>query len=122
MPWDKPQPLQSWTPQQQAAWQSEVWARTKFFQFDWTPPLIPATFLFNFFMASVMPADILSNACIGLRIGMGLKLTSPALPARGLVWDCTVEANDTATIWIQNFGPFDQTPPAGLWTLSGVIV
>lgn len=122
MPWSKPQPLQSWTELQKAQWNTEVWARVKFFQFDWTPPLIPAGFLFNFLMASVAPADILTNACVGLRIGMGLKLTAPALPSTGLVWDCTVEANDTATIWIQNFSAANQTPPAGLWTLSGVIV
>jgi hypothetical protein len=121
MPWKKPQPLQSWTDHQWTEWDTEIWTRFKFFQFQWTPGTILLATQSLFTMSTTGP-DIVTNACVGLRIGMGLKLTAPSTPGVGLTWDCNVQANDTATIWINNFAAFDQAAPSGLWTLSGVIV
>jgi hypothetical protein len=121
MPWTNPQPLQSWSELQRARWDTEIWTRFKFFQFQWSPGTIMASTQSTFTMSAVGP-DIVTNACVGLRIGMGLKLTAPSVPFVGITWDCTVLANDTATIWISNLFGIDQVAPSGVWTLMGVIV
>jgi hypothetical protein len=122
MPWTQPEPLPTQTDLQKMWWQKEIWTRGKFFTFSWTPPVIFAGTIRTFQMAATGSPDILTNSCLGLRVGMGVKLTSPAVPGFGLVWDCTVLANDTLTIWFQNLnGGADVTPPAGNWNVWGML-
>lgn len=121
MPWTSPQPLERWSDRQQALWDNEIWTRVKFFTMTFAPGSIPASTIATFSVASTGSPDVLTNACQGLRVGMGLKLTAPAVPPGGLMWDCTVTADDTLTIWIQNLSGAAATPPAGTWAVTGVL-
>jgi len=119
MPWDQPQPLERHSDQQRAQWALEVWTRLKFFQFDWTPGSIPANTSKVFVMAETF-GDIQTKSCVGLRVGMGLKLTAPS-PVSFLTWDCAVQEDDTLTLWMSNPTAAPIVGPGGTWTLMGII-
>jgi hypothetical protein len=122
MPWLRPQPQESWTKREQALWDQEVWTRIKFIAFDWTPTDVAAGGQNGYLLSAAPGADIQTSAAVGFRQGMGLKLTCPGVPFFGLTWDAACLANDTVNIWINNSSGVIQTPPAGTWTLFGVIV
>lgn len=122
MPWKVAQPLPTWSAVQWAEFGREIFTRAKFFNFTWTPGTIAASTMVTYSMAATGTPDILTNACLGLRIGMSIKLTPPSAPAAGLLWDATVTVNDTLTIWIQNISGAAAAAPAGTWAAKGLVI
>lgn len=121
MPWKAPQPSPAWKERERTDFTKEVWTRIKFISFQWAPGSIAASTVGTFTIATT-GGDLTTQAVLGLRVGMPVKLTAPSSPPAGLYWDCAVTANDSLTVWIGNVSGSAETAPSGTWSLMGVVI
>src|SRR5690349_21394428 len=101
MPWKTTRPTERQSERERVLNQAEVWYRIKFFQFTWSPGVIPADTIATFTIDPVS-GDVVTKSVTGMRVGMAIKLTAPSVHSPGLLWDATVTTNDQVSVWIQN--------------------
>jgi hypothetical protein len=118
--WNAPQPKENQNPRERVAFELEIWTRLKFGSFSWTPPLVGATTTSTFVAAD--GGTINTREVIGLRVGMPIKVTPPAVMTNGLSVDAVVLTNDALTIAVANTSAGGLTPPAGSWSFMGVVI
>lgn len=118
--WNSPVPQESRSDRERTDFMREIWSRVKFGSFDWTPPLVAGNTTSTFTVRE-SGGSVTSMAPTGLRVGMPVYVTAPAVMSNGLSVQALVATNDVLTIAVANVTAGGLTPPAGTWSFQGVI-
>jgi hypothetical protein len=118
--WKQPRPLDTWNAKERGDFEREIWTRVKFGRFDWEPSDVSAVQTRTFTVGVGALVD--TKETTGLRVGMPVRVTPPAIPIYGLYIEAAVLTDDILTIAISNTTLGDLTPPPGAWSFMGVVI